>query len=374
MEKFMARFGQGYVQTPFLSESNSVRFKLSIAGSCPLSTTNPYILFQNEPLGLQSFGIGLNVRVINPENGTIVDSKLYNFAPTNNATSAAFISFVNTYADNFIFAFISNNKFNLPPEIIEWFKAAGSSVIPSIEVASLVDISYSAFYVSGKNTIALEHIKYSNKKTISDYATPLDIVYDSIADIGATGYPRRTYEALETFLSPVGGTNNEIKRMPTSFLVTPIANYGLKPTDFLYLKFQLMADEELLEEGTTRLSIRFFKSPSSSPISSKDINFDGTAREWKLYEEYVEIPAEADGFTVYCYRTASAGQGGLRNVIFTEVSCNGSIAKPAEFGINGIRVNYIDESLTGNDIMDLPTQLSNDTGKVFGQEFKEYTE
>ena len=119
----------------------------------------------------------------------------------------------------------------LPPEIIEWFKAAGSSVIPSIEVASLVDISYSAFYVSGKNTIALEHIKYSNKKTISDYATPLDIVYDSIADIGATGYPRRTYEALETFLSPVGGTNNEIKRMPTSSLVTPIANYGLKPTD-----------------------------------------------------------------------------------------------------------------------------------------------
>ncbi|UAW07037.1 long tail fiber protein [Escherichia phage vB_EcoM-pJBK] len=375
MEKFMAKFGQGYVQTPFLSESNSVRFKLSIAGSCPLSTSPAYIKFQDNPLGSQVFSVGLNVRVINPTTGAVVESKSYNFSTENDATSSAFVTFMDTYASNFIFALVTNAKTNFPPEVLTWFNKAGSSAIPlAQQVLNIVDISYSAFYISGKNAIALEHIKYSNKKTSTDYSTPLDVVYDTIDDIGATGFPRRTYESTDTFLSAVGGTNNEIKRMPTTSIITPLAGYKLKPGDFLYMKFQLMADADLLAQGTTRLSIRFFKSPSTSPISFKDINFDGGAGEWKIYEDYIEIPAGADGFTIYCYRTAPVGQGGLRNVIFTEVSCNGSVSKPAEFGINGIRVNYVSESLSAPDIMTLPTQSSTDTGKVFGQEFKEASE
>lgn len=375
MEKFMAKFGQGYVQTPFLSESNSVRFKLSIAGSCPLSTSPAYIKFQDNPLGSQVFSVGLNVRVINPTTGAVVESKSYNFSTENDATSSAFVTFMDTYASNFIFALVTNAKTNFPPEVLAWFTKAGSSAIPlAQQVLNIVDISYSAFYISGKNAIALEHIKYSNKKTSTDYSTPLDVVYDTIDDIGATGFPRRTYESTDTFLSAVGGTNNEIKRMPTTSIITPLAGYKLKPGDFLYMKFQLMANADLLAQGTTRLSIRFFKSPSTSPISFKDTNFDGAAGEWKIYEDYVEIPTGADGFTIYCYRTAPAGQGGLRNVIFTEVSCNGSVSKPAEFGINGIRVNYVSESLSAPDIMTLPTQSSTDTGKVFGQEFKEASE
>lgn len=375
MEKFMAKFGQGYVQTPFLSESNSVRFKLSIAGSCPLSTSPAYIKFQDNLLGSQVFSVGLNVRVINPTTGAVVESKSYNFSTENDATSSAFVTFMDTYASNFIFALVTNAKTNFPPEVLAWFNKAGSSAIPLAQhVLNIVDISYSAFYISGKNAIALEHIKYSNKKTSTDYSTPLDVVYDTIDDIGATGFPSRTYESTDTFLSAVGGTNNEIKRMPTTSLITPLAGYKLKPGDFLYMKFQLMADADLLAQGTTRLSIRFFKSPSTSPISFKDINFDGAAGEWKINEDYIEIPAGADGFTIYCYRTAPVGQGGLRNVIFTEVSCNGSVSKPAEFGINGIRVNYVSESLSAPDIMTLPTQSSTDTGKVFGQEFKEASE
>ncbi|UPW39412.1 tail connector protein [Escherichia phage vB_EcoM_ESCO47] len=375
MEKFMAKFGQGYVQTPFLSESNSVRFKLSIAGSCPLSTTNPYINFQDSPLGGQVFAVGLNVRIINPSSGAIVESKVYNFSTVNDATSNAFVAFMNSYAPGFIFAFVTNNKTNFPPEVLTWFTKAGSSVIPMAQpVLNIVDISYSAFYVSGKNAIALEHIKYGNKKSRADYSTPLEVVYDTIDDIGATGFPVRTFESTDTFLSTVGGTNNEVKRMPTTSLVTPLANYNLKPGDFLYTKFQMMADADLLAQGTTRLSIRFFKSPSTSPISFKDLNFDGTAGQWKIFEEYTKIPADADGFTIYCYRTAAAGQGGLRNIIFTEVSCNGSIPKAAEFGVNGIRVNYVSESLSPPDIMTFPTQSSTDTGKVFGQEFREASE
>ncbi|WPK17897.1 hypothetical protein [Escherichia phage BYEP02] len=67
MEKFMAEFGQGYVQTPFLSESNSVRYKISIAGSCPLSTAEgPYVKFQDNPVGSQTFSAGLHLRVFDP--------------------------------------------------------------------------------------------------------------------------------------------------------------------------------------------------------------------------------------------------------------------------------------------------------------------
>src|SRR5699024_10021269 len=110
MEKFMAEFGQGYVQTPFLSESNSVRYKISIAGSCPLSTAGPYVKFQDNPVGNQTFNAGLHLRVFDPSTGALVDSKSYAFSTSDDTTSAAFVSFMNSISSNRLVAILTNGK------------------------------------------------------------------------------------------------------------------------------------------------------------------------------------------------------------------------------------------------------------------------
>lgn len=370
MEKFMAEFGQGYVQTPFLSESNSVRYKISIAGSCPLSTAGPYVKFQDNPIGSQTFSAGLHLRVFDPSTGALVDSKSYAFSTSNDTTSAAFVSFMNSLTNNRLVAILTSGKVNFPPEVVSWLRAAGTAAFPSDSILSRFDVSYAAFYTSSKRVIALEHVKLSNRKSTDDYQTILDVVFDSLEDVGATGFPRRTYENVKQFMSAVGGTNNEIARLPTSAAISKLSDYNLIPGDVLYLKAQLYADADLLALGTTNISIRFYNA-SNGYISSTQAEFTGQAGSWELKEDYVVVPENAVGFTIYAQRTAQAGQGGMRNLSFSEVSRNGGISKPAEFGVNGIRVNYICESASPPDIMVLPTQASSKTGKVFGQEFRE---
>lgn len=369
MEKFMAEFGQGYVQTPFLSESNSVRFKVSIAGSCPLSTATPYVKFQDENLGSQTFATGFHVKVIDPTTGALLDSKVYTFSTVDDTMSTTFITYMDSLPNTRLVALFTSGKVNFPPSIRTWLRAAGTAALPVDSVVARFDISYAAFYTSAKKSIALEHLKLSNQKTTDNYQTMLDVVFDSLEDVGATGFPKRTYESEETFYSAVDGTNNEIVRLPTNQAITPLSGYNLIPGDVIYIKVQLTADAALLAVGTTNLSVRWYKGTAYS--SYNDISFNGTAGEWNLFETYVTVPQDVDGFTIYAQRTAQAGQGGLRNLHFTEVSRNGNIAKVAEFGVNGIRVNYIAESATPPDIMVLPTLASADKGKVFGQEFRE---
>lgn len=370
MEKFMAEFGQGYVQTPFLSESNSVRFKVSIAGSCPLSTAMPYVKFQDENLGSQTFATGFHVKVIDTSSGALLDSKIYSFSTVDDTVSSTFISYMATLPDTRLVALLTSGKVNFPPSVRSWLRSAGTAALPADSVVARFDISYAAFYTAAKRAIAMEHLKLSNQKTTDNYQTMLDVVFDALEDVGATGFPKRTYESEETFYSAVNGTNNEIVRLPTNQSITPIAGYNLIPGDVVYIKTQLTADAALLAaNGTTNLSVRWYKGTVYK--SSNDIMFNGIAGEWKLIETYVTVPQDVDGFTIYAQRTAQAGQGGLRNMHFTEVSRNGNIAKVAEFGVNGIRVNYIAENATPPDIMVLSTLASADKGKVFGQEFRE---
>ncbi|UPW37965.1 hypothetical protein ESCO10_00049 [Escherichia phage vB_EcoM_ESCO10] len=373
MERFMAEFGQNYVQIPVLSENNAVRYKLSIAGSCTKSTVKAYVKFQDEVFGPQNFLPGLNLVEIDPVTNTITASKNYQLTSSHDTISQAFITYVNSIPANRIVCLISSGRLFASQTLIDWFKAAGSTVFPDKWLIDKVEPSYSAFYVSGRNAIVKEHVLYNDGILVEDVSTPLEMVYDTINDVGATGFPLRIIEDETEYFS---SGSQEIKRFPTSETITPMANYNMKPGDWFYIKFQSNYDAALKAEGTTQVSVRFFNGLSLIQSTDMDIPVGAgspPAGAWMSFERYIQAPANSDGFTVYARKTVNVGIGGLRNISFGEISSQEPQPKDAEIGVNGMRMNFGTETL--NLAPDLISQLNDKAsgyaGKVFAAEFKE---
>lgn len=376
MEKFMAEFGQGYVQVPVLSENNAVRYKLSIAGTCTKSPNYPYVKFQDEAFGPQNFQNGLNLIEIDPVTNTITATKNYGFTKDYDIISQAFVTYISSIPAGRIVCLISQGKLNASQTLIDWFRAHGSTAFPEKWLIDQVDTSYAAFYITGRNAIVKEHVLYNDGVTVEDVLTPLEMVYDDFADVGGTGFPVRVVEDENTYYSNV---TQEIKRFPTDSPITPVAAYNMAPGDTFYLKFQLTYDQALKDLGTTQMSVRFFNGQTMIQSNDYDIPATGQASPpagaWMTFERYVVVPPNADGFTLYARKTADAGQGGVRNVFFTEIARQETQAKSAEIGVNGIRMVVAGEpGNIGNVIAQLNDKnatRSSQSGFVFAAEFRE---
>lgn len=374
MERIMAAFGQGYVQAAVLSENNAVKYRFSIAGSCTKSTVKPYVKLQDEAFGSQNFQAGMTVIEIDPATNTEIARKGYLFSIEPSATNRAFMTYVDSVPAGRLLIFISNGKLNTCPELIPWFKSHGSTAWPTVWDIERFDMSYSAFYISGRNTITAEHILFNDRVHEEDVSTPLDLVFDNYTDIGATGYPTRTIEYdNEKRTGP--GTSREIIRLPENTgLITPCKDYNISPGDVIYTKFDLIADQALLDYGTTRLSIRWFTDGVSNPIST--VNIEANARypdRWQPFERYLVVPATATGFTVYIAKTVDQGEGGARNVVFSEITRQEApMMRPAEFGVNGIRMNTMNDNNKTDSLLVLTDPKFDDRGIVTSAEFREF--
>ena len=368
----MAELGHGYVQVPILSENNAITYRLSIAGSCTKSTVKAYVKFQDEDFGPQNFRDGLNLIEIDPTTNTITATKNYQLTSNHDTISMAFIEYINSIPSGRIVCLISQGRLNASQTLIDWFKSVGSTAFPEKWLIDKVEPSYSAFYVSNIKTIVKEHVLYNDGILVEDVSTPLEVVYDNIGDVGGTGFPIRIVEDESTYLSNDTG---EIKRFPTEMIITPMADYKMVPGDIFLLKFQLMYDDALKAEGTTQVSVRFFN--GEALIDSINIELPVGAGSppggaWMSFERYIVAPANSDGFTIYARKTAMVGEGGIRNVVFGEVSVDSTVDKVAEFGVNGIRMNYGNETKNmGDTIMSLHDKWTHNAGKVFAGEFRE---
>ncbi|AAU29221.1 long tail fiber protein proximal connector [Escherichia phage JS98] len=371
MERFMAEFGQGYVQVPTLSENNAVRYKLSIAGSCTKSTKKAYVKFQDGDFGPQNFQNGLNLIEIDVSaEPKVVANKTYSFTKDFDVISEAFITYISSIPANRIVCLVSSGRLNASQNLIDWFRAAGSTAFPSKWLIDRFEPSYSAFYVSGRNTIVMEHVLYNDGVLVEDVSTPLEVVFDDISDVGGTGYPIRIVEDENTYLSNGG---EEIKRFPTESPTTPCADYNMKPGEFFYLKFQMMCDQELKDLGTSQMSVRFFNASGALTGSvNMEVPPNVPAGSWMTFERVIEVPANTETFTLYARKTVADGVGGVRNVMFGEVSEPESQPKSAEFGVNGIRMNFGTETKNmGTTIAQLYDKTGTKPGQVWVSEFRE---
>lgn len=372
MNQFMAEFGQGYVQTDVMSENNAVKYKLSIAGSCAKSTVRPYVQFQDAAFGSQIFANGINVIEVDAANRTIVSTKNYVFTETDSSVNRAFITYMDALPNDRLIIIVSEGSFKTDDTLCEWFKNHSSASWPTKWQLSTFTASYSAFYLSNKKVIVTEHVLFNDGVTVENVSTPLEVVFDTVGDIGATGIPLRIVEDFNETSNSNG--NTQIIRYPVDTeLTSPMSQYNISPGDILLLKCQLYANAALTAIGTTRVSVRWFT--DTVMISNSNIDFNALFPDrWQTFERELTVPANANMFTISVSKTASpAGSiGSVKNFILAEMTRGeAAMSTDSEFGVNGIRMNRANDNNSTTDLLQLKDYTEDDRGIVKAAEFRE---
>ncbi|QOI66462.1 hypothetical protein [Erwinia phage FBB1] len=372
-KNIMASFGQGFVQTQIMAENNAVKYKLSFAGSNKNSTAFSYCQINDKDIGSTSFGVGLNTKLINLSNNSVVDEKYFDFK-NSSGSSQAFINYVAGLQSGLILVMFSNSELGSDTNIDNWFNSVGSVAWPNTsKLQKFPTTSYAAIYLTGEKLICKEACIINDGIYREDSRAFIDTVYDKIEDLGATGYPYRFINDPNTYSS---SSDYELKRYPDDSLTTPIKNAGVGDK-FMIFSADLFADNQLISDGmTTRIVLRWLN--DNNVISSTTLETSTfEADRWITKGTRVVIPATANNFTVVANRypqgSTSTGVGSVRNVFLARISKQfENLDRPSEIGVNGIRMNqFIDDS--SSFILELVDTNTDSTGTVYGTEFKEFS-
>lgn len=371
MEKYMAGFGQGFVQATILSENNAVKYRISASGSCTKSTVRPYIKVQDQPISIL-VRPGLNVYVFNTTTLAIEETKNYMFTKESSSSNEAFITYMDSLPVGKLAIMLSEGKLNTDDSLVSWFKSRNSTAWPSKFDVTNFDAAYTAFYMTSKATITSEHVIFNDGIKNEPIEPLIDVVYDYYSDIGATGFPKRIFEFAEEARPEESGL--AIIRLPTTDLQTPLSDYNLKSGDVVYFKLQLLidtTDPSGIPTGTTRASVRFFNEDtlvSDTTIEANILNLG----EWQLFERDITIPEGATSFTVYVSRQSINDIAAARNLVMTETSrYRYPLMRASEFGVNGIRNNVLMEDVPNDELLILKNTDADDRGIVRSAEFRE---
>ncbi|BBC78316.1 long tail fiber protein proximal connector [Escherichia phage EcS1] len=377
MSNIMAGFGNGFVETQIISENNAVRYKLSIAAGLKKSVPAiGYVLLQDKPLGPQESPPGLTVREFNVATNTIASSKLFEFKNGEaGGASQAFVDYITALSSkpNVIVILTSGDRLYSNAAIDTWFLNASATSWPGTWRCSKFPCSYVAFYSPLYKKIVQEHATYSDDiLRQEDVRAQLEIVYDKFNDIGATGFSKRSIEDPTEYSS---STEFDFVRYPIGApIIAPMADYSLRAGSKVKVSFELYASADLLATGqTVRISFRWFKDTAILTSQTNEVAL-GQADRWIKYERVLDVPATADGFTIIVSRyprQPEPGLGAIKNLIMTEVSRQDeALTRPAEFGVNGIRMNKAIDG-TVSELLILADTSDDPSGQVESVEFRE---
>lgn len=352
MEKMMASFGEGYTKTQVISENNSIKYKFSFAPGSELSTpSSGYFTFQDERIGDQQDGVGINVREFNPAMNTISPKKTFNFLQEDSgAPNKAFLEYLATFppTSKNLLVFTTFGDFNQSPSIEAKFKSFWSTMWPSKWHTDNYFIIYAGLYSIEANRMIAENVTYTDRVIRQEDLRPaIEYVYDKANDIGATGF---SYRALEDFNEYVS-SEDTIKRYPISdTLGVPIASVGIKVADKMLWSFEFLQSVEMNPGGRNiRVSLRWL-SNSGSLIKSENIDFNpANAGNWIKSEKNIEVPVGAERYTIVVSKTTGSntdGSGGVRSMVLTKVSRALESSASTSISVNGIRMN---SAVSGDD-------------------------
>ena len=355
---FMASLGESLVQVNTVSESNSVQYKLNIAGvhrySSPLT---PYVRLNDSLLGSQVHSNGLNVRVLDANNN-VIDQKEFILTNIDSTINSAFITYMNSLTSGIVII-TSGQLLKSSPQIDNWFKSVYSINWPGEFLCNNYDVAYAAFYSPVNKRITSE--VYNSSDGFDSSRATLEMVYDSVSDLGATGY---SYKAIYDPTEYTSNSQYEFKRYPTSqVLISLLSDYGILPGRTMLMQCELKASNALIQANmTTRLSLRWYT--GSTLIDSKSYEVNSLSPDkWIKFEDYIVVPANANGFTMvvarYPRNDAIIAEASIKNLIFCEVGRSAKYSGDAAIGVNGIKAGTINESTTSPRIMNLPDSVTN---------------
>lgn len=377
MSNIMAVFGQDYVQTQIISENNAVKYKLSVAAG--LKTSSPsgsYFLFKDNQIGQRPTINGIVIREWNTLTSTLVSYKEFTLATTEASGNSAFIQYMNslTAKANVIVAISTEDRLYSSPLVDTWFSSVFSAVWPGSNRCSRRYCSYVAYYSVAQKKIIQEAVTYSDGRPLTyDNRAQLDIVYDKYDDIGATGYAKRSIEDYQEYT-----TNSiyEYKRWPLGgALLAPVADFGIRPGSKMFLTASMFADSTLIADGSgTRIALRWYRGSTYLSVVVLDVP-PNLGDQWIKFNRYIDVPADVDSFSIiasrYPRKDTSTGVSSVKNLILTEIARDEeSISRPAEFGVNGIRMNKAIEG-KNTELLILANTLDDPSGNVRSTEFRE---
>ena len=370
----MAAFGQGFVQTQVISENGAVKYKLSVSGSNANSEPNrPYVMLNDEPLGSQEFPRGLNVRVIDVSTNQVIDSKVFDLGKLGIVAAIAFTDYMNSLKPGLVACILTSEKAYSDATLDAWFKGKGSRCWPNTGMCKeFPNTSYSAIFLTKESKIAMDHVFYNDGVLVEDSRAPIEVVYDKLNDIGATGFPGHIIWDPTEYKS---NGQYEFQKYPeTGALVVPLSKYNIKPGDTIALGFDIFADKELDDAGgNTRINLRWIKGTTWKSGSSYDSTY---VDKYQHFDRIATVPTDIDGFIVIAAKypqSVTVGESAVKNFTMTQVSRGDeSLGEIAEFGVNGIKMNKaVDAPINGNPILGL-LNLVDDSEVVTSSEFREF--
>lgn len=352
-QHLMASLNDERVQVQTVSESNSVAFKLNVAGITRHSAPQvPYVMLNDKPLGVQTFGNGINVRVLGANND-ILDRKEFQTTNVDGTVNSAFVSYMNSVTGIAIIS--SGPNMRSSPVIDAWFSQNYSVAWPGAFICNNYDVAYVATYSGSSKRIIME-ANLCDDGTDKGRAV-IETVYDSLSDLGSTGF---AYKAIYDPTEYTSESLYELKRYPSdTVLVSPIGEYGIVPDTNMSLSCELFASQSLIQAGmTTRLNLRWYN--ESTLIDAKSLEVNAlTPDKWIKFDEYVKVPLNANGFTIvvsrYPRNNAVAARAGVRSLVFNLVSIPDKLSTDAAIGVNGIKMSNLTQGTESRKrIMNLP--------------------
>lgn len=344
---FMAAFNKGVVESDVFSETDSVTYKLDVAGATNFSGA-PY-LKRNDINIAGTVTDGLNLRGVNNPTDT-GEVKSFVLTSTDSSANSAFIQYMNTVTHKLIVIF-SGKNLRSTPAVDAWFASVGSVNWPGSFLCNNYSAGYVGFYNPSIRKIVAEAMITSDgvEKGYANYIA----VYDTFDDIGSLGFPSRVIYDTGTYAASTG---YEYKRFPTDSITNKLSDYGLRQGSNIMLQADLVHSSQMASAGMkTRINLRWLQG-STIKDSSTILESDGV--NWVNKTVYSKVPAGADGFTVIVSRfprnDTLSGNSMVRNVVMSEITRDGSKSgSNAAVGVNGIKAGEFKEAQVANHLMDL---------------------
>lgn len=335
-DQFIASFNKDVVRTDFVSESNSIKYKLELGGAHGASP-NPFLKRNGTDL-LGSFVDGMNVREFNSIDGS-PSIKSFNFSKTSgNSVNSAFSSYINASTAKFI-VLISGKNLYSATDIDTWFKNAGSVAWPGQFMCNNYKVGYVAIYSPSLKKIVAEVAKYSdgNDTDLAEYKCICDVEND----LGSLGLPKKIiYDESEKTATDKQGVYNY-------YINTLLPSINIKSGDNLLLSCDMF-------RGTSNNKISVLWFSGSTVIDSTAV--PATTTTYQNYETTLKVPETADRLAIYVEKYGS-DLVGCKNVSLVQITEPKTNSTTAYMGVNGIKATKIVEKSEG-DLLNLKMKVS----------------
>lgn len=349
-EFLMAKFDSNGVETSFVSESNSVTYKIELGGATDYSVA-PYVKINGTNIAVsQSGNSGLNLKEFNSVSGTVVDRNFV-LANTNTSINNGFVDYINNSTAKLIVIF-SGKSLKSSQIVDDAFKSWKSINWPGSFLCNNYSCGYVAFYSPELKRIISEVMISSdgNEKGLAK----LTSVYDDFGDIGVLGVPDKVVND-DVEYSTLSGY--EYKRFPTDLTTNLMSSFGLANSKPVMISAEVYQTQEMLNAGMkTRINLRWLN--GSSIVANESV--ESSEIGWSQVTMYSTPPSTANSFTIvvsrYPRNDSLSSKSAIKNVSISQVTKNGSEIKTsgAVIGVNGIRVGkYVEKQKTDNNLMQL---------------------